>query len=306
MNHLERVINPERLASVTTETLSLFQAKLRKEGMKETTIGVVLSHLRPTLSWTVSMGMIFKVPDMHRPKGAKGHKLMRGRPITAEEFERMVAAVPKVRTLDAPLWTNYLNGLWLSGLRLEESTILSWDEDSPISIDLGGRHPRLRIYAEAEKGRKDRLLPMTPDFAEFIQNTPESEREGPVFKINGIYTGEPVTLKRISRTISAIGRKANVVVNKTEGKYASAHDLRRSFGTRWASRVKAATLQLLMRHKSIETTLKYYVDQDADEVADELWKAHAALGNSLGNTPSKSAKKDEKGSADESTESLSE
>jgi hypothetical protein len=26
-----------------------------------------------------------------------------------------------------------------------------------------------------------------------------------------------------------------------------------------------------MRHRSIETTLKYYVEQDADEVADELW-----------------------------------
>lgn len=36
-----------------------------------------------------------------------------------------------------------------------------------------------------------------------------------------------------------------------------------------------------MWHKSIETTLKYYVDQDADDVADELWKAHAGLGNTV-------------------------
>jgi integrase len=302
LNHLERVINPERLASVTTDTLSLFQAKLRKEGMKETTIGVVLSHLRPSLSWAVSMGMLPKVPEMHRPKGARGHKLMRGRPITTEEFERMLAAVSKVRPRNPSVWTEYLNGLWLSGLRLEESTILSWDDESPISIDLSGRHPRFRIYAEAEKGRKDRLLPMTPDFAEFILKTPEDERVGPVFKIIGFYTGEPVTLKRISRTISAIGKKAGVVVNKTANKYASAHDLRRSFGTRWSSRVKPATLQLLMRHKSIETTLKYYVDQDADDVADELWKAYSGLGNTLGNTPPKSAQKDEKGSAEQSTE----
>ena len=93
-----------------------------------------------------------------------------------------------------------------------------------------------------------------------------------------------------------------MVVNKAEGKFASAHDLRRSFGTRWSSRVKPVTLQLLMRHKSIETTLKYYVDQDADDVADELWKVHAGLGNTLGNTPPKSAKNDEKGSAEESAE----
>lgn len=87
-----------------------------------------------------------------------------------------------------------------------------------------------------------------------------------------------ITLKRICRTISAIGKKANVVVNKASAKFASAHDLRRSFATRWASRVKPATLQLLMRHKPIETTLKDYVDQDADDVADELWRSQAAFG----------------------------
>ncbi len=67
-----------------------------------------------------------------------------------------------------------------------------------------------------------------------------------------------------------------MLVNEAEGKYASAHDLRRSFGTRWAPRVKPATLQLLMRHKSIETTMKYYVCQDSDDVADELWAAYEA------------------------------
>jgi hypothetical protein len=30
-----------------------------------------------------------------------------------------------------------------------------------------------------------------------------------------------------------------------------------------------------MRHRSIETTLKYYVAQDADEIADELWKDYS-------------------------------
>ncbi len=46
--------------------------------MKETTIGVVLSHLRPALSWAVSMGTIPKVPEMHRPKAAKGHNWQEG------------------------------------------------------------------------------------------------------------------------------------------------------------------------------------------------------------------------------------
>ena len=86
-------------------------------------------------------------------------------------------------------------------------------------------------------------------------------------------------------------------IDKATGKFASAHDLRRSFGTRWAPRVKPATLQLLMRHRSIETTLKYYVDQDADDVADELWRTHRALGN----TPTTASQESEKGSSDQST-----
>ena len=117
---------------------------------------------------------------------------------------------------------------------------------------------------------------MTPDFAEFLFKTPEDERTGCVFKLHGLYTDKQMTSARVGRIVSAIGEKAKVVVNKAEGKFASTHDLRRSFGTRWSAKVKPATLQLLMRHKSIETTLKYYVAQDADDVADQLWKDHSS------------------------------
>jgi integrase len=201
---------------------------------------------------------------------------MRGRPVTTEEFKTMLACVSDVRAKDSAIWVQHLNGLWLSGLRLDESMQLSWDGDSPFMIDLTGRHPRFRIYAEAEKGRQDRLLPMTPDFAEFVLKTPLKERIGYVFKVQGIRTGEQMTSARAGRIISQIGEKSGVLVNKAEGKYATAHDLRRSFGTGWAGRVKPATLQLLMRHKSIETTMKYYVCQDSDDVADELWAAYEA------------------------------
>jgi integrase len=302
LNHLERILDPLKLSAVNSENLSKFQAALRQEKKPDTTIGAILSHLRPALSWAVSMGLLSHVPQIHRPVAAKGRRLMRGRPITGEEFDRMIHVVPKIRKHDSALWTRYLTGLWLSGLRLEESTILSWDDDASFAVDVSGRRPRFRIYAEAEKGRQDRYLPMTPDFAQFIQATPKEAREGAVFKLVSKSTGQTLSLKRISRTVSAIGEKANVVVNKVTGKFASAHDLRRSFGTRWASRVKPATLQLLMRHESIETTLKYYVDQDADDVADELWKAFGDSGNSFGNSRPKSQGSDPDRPTDDPTQ----
>ena len=61
------------------------------------------------------------------------------------------------------------------------------------------------------------------------------------------------------------------VVEKEVTKYASAHDLRRAFATRWSRKVMPAVLQRLMRHSAIETTLKYYVDLEADDLGDELW-----------------------------------
>jgi site-specific recombinase XerC len=226
-NHLEKIIAPQKLSSLTPEVLSRFQAGLRKKGMKETSIATHLRHLKAALNWAVSMQMLPKLPGIEMPKRARGQTLMRGRPITTEEFDRMIAVVPAVRSQDSKVWLHYLRGLWLSGLRLEESTVLSWDEDAPISVDLSGRRPRLRIYAEAEKGHQDRLLPMTPDFAEFLLKVPDGERQGLVFKLDGLQTGRPITPKRISRIISAFGKQARVVVNKAEGKHASAHDLRR-------------------------------------------------------------------------------
>ncbi|MEX2119904.1 MAG: site-specific integrase, partial [Pirellulales bacterium] len=296
LNHIETHINPHRLADVNAATLSTLQAKLREAGLKETTIAGHLAHLKAALSWAVSVGMLAVMPKVSMPKRAKGQTFMRGRPITAEEFDRMLAKVKVARPADASAWKHYLNGLWLSGLRLGESLLLAWD-DGKLAVDLTGKHPRLRIEAEGEKGHKDRLLPMTPDFAEWLLSTPEHDRVGLVFKLPGLLTGKTISQKRVSRIISTIGEKAGVVVNKDEGKFASAHDLRRAFLTRWAPKVKPATLQLLARHETIETTLRYYVAQDADDVAAELWATHKPKGNTLANSGSGAAAEDEKDDA---------
>ncbi len=197
MNHFENIINPARLAAVDPTTLSRFQAELRKRKLVETSIATHLRHLKAALGWAVTMGLLAKVPNIEMPKRAKGKTLMRGRPITTEEFERMLQVLPMVRPKDHAAWKRYLTGLWLSGLRLEESTVLSWDDDATIAVDLSGRHPRLRIYAEAEKGHQDRLLPVTPDFAEFLLATPTQERLGLVFKLIGLQTGRQISGKRV-------------------------------------------------------------------------------------------------------------
>jgi integrase len=199
----------------------------------------------------------------------------------------------------------------LSGLRLEESLALSWDQDAPFYADLSSKRPAFRIYSEAQKSGRDEVLPMTPDFAQWLMQTPESERHGRVFKLNGLQTGKPITPKRICRLVSKFGKAAGVVVNKEAGKFASAHDLRRAFGTRWARRVTTAVLRQLMRHASIDTTMAYYVSIGADEVADELWgkfkavegEKPATYNNPYNKAPGQSPET-ETAPADESTEAI--
>ena len=233
-NHVERVVKPERLAEMNTARLAEFQRRLREEGMKETTIATHLRHLKAALGWAIRRGYLRTMPTIEMPKRAKGiSQTMRGRPITGEELDRMIAKVPAVRKREPEKWQRLLCGLNLSGLRLSEALALSWDSDAPISVSTAGKYPALRIQAEAEKAHRDRLLPIAPEFAEFLLAVPEAERHGLVFGIYG-EGGKPLSTKRASRYISAIGKAAGVVTNRGENRNATAHDLRRSFGTRWA------------------------------------------------------------------------
>jgi hypothetical protein len=87
----------------------------------------------------------------------------------------------------------------------------------------------------------------------------------------------------VGQTICRIGKKVGVkVTTGDKPKYASAHDLRRSFGEPWASKLMPQQLMELMRHENIETTLRYYVGRNAQATAAILWQIHA--GNTLSNS----------------------
>jgi integrase len=186
----------------------------------------------------------------------------------------MLAAVPKVRPSDPEPWARLL-----SGLRLGEALRLSWDWQAGFSVDTTGNYPVFRIRSDSQKSGQDEVAPMSPDFGEWLLRTPEAERAGLVFPLPSL-KAPGMAPHNVSRTVAEIGRKAGVVTDPATGACASAHDLRRSFGTRWAKRVMPAVLKRLMRHADISTTMGYYVDLDAGDVSAGLW---ADFGNKSGN-----------------------
>jgi integrase len=158
---------------------------------------------------------------------------------------------------------------------------LSWDADALFAVDLSGRHPRFRIKGAGQKSGQDDLTPMTPDFAKFLLRTPEPERRGRVFRLNQDGAGIPLSTHNVGKVVDRIGRKAGVIVNAVEGKTASAHDLRRTFASRWARKVMPAIPQRLMRHANVQTTMQYYLDLGVDDMADELWANHPATPSNI-------------------------
>jgi integrase len=314
-NAIEQHINPQLLGSLTAGRISFYQSKLRDAGRAETTIKGHMAHLQAALNWASRVGLLNEVPSIDMPRRAKSSKLMKGRPITGEEFDRMIEKVAKgivevrpdddeattktkrqratklsVRLVES--WRYYLRGLWWSGLRLEESLMLTWDDHRMLRVDLSGKYPMLHIPAELEKGNKDRLLPIAPEFCEFLLATPEAERMGFVFApLARRVKGPRLQPHRVGEVVSDIGRAAAIKVHTDprtgKVKHASAHDLRRSFGERWAPRVMPQVLMQLMRHESIETTLKFYVGRNAETTAETLWDA--VSGNTSGNRAAESS-----------------
>lgn len=101
LNALERVCRPERISDVTTARVSHFKTELRRAGRKPSTVATYLRHLSAACRWAHKQGLLPVVPDCKPPKGSGAATGMKGRPITGEEFDRMLAAVPKVVGDDA-------------------------------------------------------------------------------------------------------------------------------------------------------------------------------------------------------------
>jgi len=304
LGRFERLVGADRMVKVTARAMSRFQAEARKEGVKETTLHKWLRHLKAALRWGERQGLIHKAPAIEMPKLPRGH-LGKHRAITAEEYDRLVQAIPKASRRDPEQFQRLAKGLWLSGLRLSEALALDWNE-GPFVLDTTGNRPVFRIQAEGQKSRRSELTPITPDFAEWIlAETPTEQRYGRVFPMV-TSAGCPMCRQDVGKVIAAAGRKAGIVVGESEkvskddaGRlvrtpiklFATAHDLRRAFCTRWAKRVMPPVLQKLARHANISTTMGYYVTMTAAEVADDLWAKHGS-GNTSGNTRPKEAQLD--------------
>lgn len=269
LNAFEKHIGkPKLLHEVTPAVMSTFKSKLVADPtLASTSVATYLRHVKSALAWARDIGLIREVPRVKMPRTTGDE--MRGRPITRREFAAIRQAARQ--HVDHTGALRFINLLWLSGLRISEALQLSWDSGR-VRVDLdSGRHPRLLFAPAGHKARREDFTPIPRDFAAWLRMTPPKQRRGLVAPLVSVQRKRPVrTPNAATKLVSEIGEASGVLVE--EGQWATAHDLRRSFGTRWAMQVRPITLQRMMRHKSITTTLKFYIGLECDDVGDELYR----------------------------------
>lgn len=262
--HMERLGNPALIGDVDAPLLSSIATKLRAEKLAPESIRTYMRYLSGCLVWAHSIDLIEEVPRMPKVPTKKGRKA-KGQPLSDEGYRGALAACHHiVGARRAEDWRQFLECLWLSGLRLGEVCGLRW-EQTPGSHSVHSLEPALFLLdPDADKGGRSGPWPMAADFAEWLGVTPEELRRGFIVTPSG-ERAERLTSGSASRVVSSICERAGVV--------ATAHDFRRAFCTRWSRLVMPAILQQLARHADIATTMGYYVEDSAAMTALEASRA---------------------------------
>jgi integrase len=247
LNAFERIAAPTKLKSITARTISQFVAGMRKEpgrskGAKtmESTIAVRLEFLHKALTWATDQKMLAELPDFPVVKPPKKNP----QPIPSESFERLYAKAKDDQT------RVYLLCGWLAGLRMCEAAALEWHEtDQAPYVDFA--RSRIIFPAEFVKAGKDQWVPIDPELRRMLERLPRHGAK--VFRFTDT-RGRMLAETGISQRVRALAKKAGVRLTM--------HSLRKGFGCYHASRVAAQTLQKLMRHSNIKTTMDYYANVD--------------------------------------------
>jgi len=295
----ERILKPRTLGDVADpNALQRLQASLlaggeslRRKPRSPHTVRGYMGCVLAAVNWAYLQGWLPNGPRIRKVKVSK-MKVMKGRPITAEEFQRMLdSTAVEVRAAAAESWRYILRGLWESALRLDELMHVSWDIPGTIRpIWRDGKLPVLDIPASLQKNDTEESIPLLPWFEAVLLETPPEHRTGWVFNPMSLQPrlGRKVRHRRpdtewVGRVVSRIGRQAGIIVEQADErtgrptKYATAHDLRRSCGERLREAgVPPLAICRVMRHSSWDTTRKHYapgdVQRDAEVIRSTLQK----------------------------------
>jgi len=183
-----------------------------------TAMGAIMAFVR----YCARHDWIDKVPSIER---LDVDDPMKGRPITADEFEAMLMATPHVVGNSASeSWKFTLKILWTTAFRVGDVMSLSWDnkrEIHPLWRDDRREHPTIFIPSKQKNG-KAQEIPMLPELEELLNTIPECGRSDWIANLQPIDTANehehrPTTaeLKQLAATQSNVNIAEIYAVSET-------------------------------------------------------------------------------------------
>jgi len=222
----ERILKPKTLADFADQNaLQRLQAKFlageqsrRKKPRSAHTVRGYMNSVLSAVNWAYLQGWLPTAPKLRKIKTSK-QKVMNGRPITVDEFRKVLDATGKVVGEDAAeSWKHVLRGLWSSALRLDELMHVSWDKPGSIRpVWKVGQLAVLEIPAAMQKNDTGESIPLLPWFEAVLTETPVEQRPRWVFNLTSLQTnlGRKPRHQRpdaewVGKVIARIGKEAGI------------------------------------------------------------------------------------------------
>jgi integrase len=250
LDRFEKLIRPGKVCNITSETIAKFIAALVQERGKQPgsrmelpTVNKYLRHLRAVLQVAADWEYLPKLPKFRFLKGDK--KLPDY--MLPEHFAAIYQACRHAKRPESTgytaceWWQALIMTAYVTGLRIGELLNLRRDD-----VDLDKSFAIIRHT----KGKQDAIIGLLPVAVEHMQRLRGfSER----------FFAWDECQEYLYDEWHAIQDRAGI------GRQYGFHAIRKAFGTMNAPRISASGLKLLMRHESIETTMRYYVNPLAEQ-----------------------------------------
>ncbi len=168
----------------TLESMEYLQDRLlegdecRYEWRSPNTVNSMVSAVMAFIRYCHKHGWIDRVPPISKLPVSE---VMKGRPITEDEFIQMLEAVSNVvgqRPSDS--WKHVMNVIWETGFRVADVMDFSWDDAKrihPIWPTKRNEHPTISIPS-SQKNKKSQEIPILPGLEQLLKTTPTAKRRG--------------------------------------------------------------------------------------------------------------------------------
>ena len=230
-------------SALTTRNIKRYQAHLGERRLDPGTIGNALTVIRSFCQFLIGEEIIISDPTatIKRPRDEDDAP----RALSHDELVKLWAVITSANTgTPAQQWQQARNKramalMLLAGLRIAEVATLIWRD-----VDL--HHGEL--FVRDGKGGRDRKIPANLDLKTILL---AADDHTPDCAVAGRRDGKPMGPKSMAHLFERwLPREHNLTI--------TAHQLRHSFATEpFRAGVHIRTIQYLLGHKHLETTMRY-------------------------------------------------